>query len=112
MENEKLYLGTNGKYYQRHELATAFFLATGCDISDFEDVNAGKRFDIWVHGLIGKSIERSVSIDEIAYEDFIKVGQKLLAVRTYRERNNSTLREAKEYIDNVEMNMKKEGVLQ
>ena len=57
--NEKLYLGVNGRYYQDYELANAYFLATGNDF--YADENASKRFDIWVHDLIGLSIEKIVS---------------------------------------------------
>ena len=101
--NEKLYLGVNDHYYQDYELANAYFLATGNDF--YSDENASKKFDIWVHDLIGLSIKKIVNMDDVSYEDFLRANNKLLAVRAYRERNNCTLREAKEAIDDIQKNM-------
>lgn len=104
--NEKLYLGTNGKYYQRYEMANSYFLATGRDICDKSRPGDGtKMFDLWINNLIGLSIVRIVNINDVSYEDFLRANQKILAVRAYRERNNSTLREAKEAIDKIQEEM-------
>ena len=100
MENEKLYLGTNGKYYQEHEMHTAYFIATGNDVHS-NSYNQ-KRFEIWVYNLIGRSIQKTVDINEVTYNELLMANQKLLAVRLYRERNKTTLREAKEAIDEME----------
>ena len=99
--NEKLYLGTNGKYYQEHELHMAYFLATGNDILADETGRYTKQFEIWVYDLIGLSIKKVVNIDDVSYEDFLRADQKLLAVREYRNRNHCTLRDAKEAIDKI-----------
>lgn len=108
MEKEKLYLGTNGKYYQAHELYTAYFLATGDDIWEDESGNHTKRFEIWVHDLIGLSIKKIVNMNDVSYEDLLRADQKLLAVRLYRERNNCLLREAKEAIDKIQTSFESE----
>ena len=100
MENEKLYLGTNGKYYQEHEMHNAYFIATGNDV--YSDSYNQKRFEIWVYNLIGRSIQKAVDINDVTYHELITANQRLLAVRLYRERNNTTLREAKEAIDAME----------
>ena len=100
MENEKLYLGTNGKYYQEHEMHNAYFIATGNDVAS--DSYNQKRFAIWVFNLTGRSIQKVIDINEVTYNDLIAANQKILAVRLYRERNKSTLREAKEAIDTME----------
>jgi hypothetical protein len=99
--NEKLYLGTNGKYYQRHEVECAYFLATGRDLYDINMTYDAKMFDIWVYDLMGISIKAIVDIDDVQYEDLLSVNQKILTVRIYRERNNCTLRAAKELIDKL-----------
>ena len=98
--NKKLYLGVDGKYYQRHELATAFFFVTGRNL--YDDPGHDKLLDLWIHELIGASIEKIVNEDEVSYEDFLRANQKIMAVRVYRERNNCTLREAKEAIDKMQ----------
>lgn len=101
--NKKLYLGTDGKYYQSYELANAYFLATGRDIYDEDKPGDGvKMFDAWVYDLMGLSIKKIVNESDVSYEDFLRANQKLLAVKAYRERNNCTLREAKEAIDKIQ----------
>ena len=104
--NEKLYLGTNGKYYQRYELANAFFFVTGRTL--YDDPGHDKLLDLWIHELIGVSIEKIVNADDVSYEAFLEANQKILAVRIYRERNNCTLREAKEAIDKIQTEMEKQ----
>ena len=106
--NEKLYLGINGKYYQKHELHMAYFLATGDDIWTDETGYHTKRFEIWVHNLVGLSIKKVINIDDVSYEDFLRADQKLLAVREYRNRNHCTLRDAKEAIDKIQESLESE----
>lgn len=101
MNKNKLYLGTNGKYYQEYELATAYFLATGDDVWCDEDGYTTKKFDIWVHELLGLSIKKVMNMNDVSYEDFLRANQKIMAVRLYRERNNCTLRDAKDAIDKI-----------
>lgn len=102
-KNEKLYLGVNGRYYKEHELATAYFLTTGDCVwtSEIDDYHT-KKFDIWVHDLIGLSIKKIVNMNDVSYEELLRGGQKILAVQVYRDRWNCTLREAKEAIDEIQ----------
>ena len=101
-KNEKLYLGTDGKYYQSSELETAYFLATGRKIYDEKRPGGGiKMFDIWVYDLMGISIKEVINMNDVPYENFLAANQKLLAVKAYRERNHCTLAEAKEVIDKI-----------
>lgn len=100
--NKKLYLGTDGKYYNEYELMNAYFLCTGRIFGDEnQPANNIKMFECWVHDLIGLSIEKIVNADDVTYEDFLRHGQKLLAVKAYRERNQCSLAKAKEYIDSL-----------
>jgi hypothetical protein len=101
--NEKLYLGTNGHYYKEHELAMAFFLATGREVYDEDKPGDSiKMFDAWVYDLMGLSIKNVVNKNDVSYEDCLKANQKILAIQLYRERNNCTLREAKDAIDELQ----------
>jgi hypothetical protein len=110
--NNKLYLAVDGKYYKEHEIATAYFLCTGGKIFDEDKPGDGlKQFELWVNDLIGWTIKKVVDMDKIPYEDFLSRNQKLLAVSAYRTRNNCTLREAKDYIDTLELKLKKEGIV-
>lgn len=110
MPEDKLYLGTNGRYYNEFEMHTAYFLATGDNVDAEENsVNHYKRFELWVHDLIGLSLQKIVDASEVSYEDFLASNQKLSAVRAYRERNNCTLREAKERIDDLAASLTKKG---
>jgi hypothetical protein len=101
--SEKLYLGVNGKYYQRHELANAFFFVTGRTL--YDDPGHDKLLDLWINELISVSIEKIVNADDVPYEAFLEANQKILAVRVYRERNNCTLKEAKDAIDKMQEEM-------
>jgi hypothetical protein len=106
--NEKLYLGIDGKYYQRHELENAYFLVTGRKIwSEDKPMDNVKMFDVWVYDLMGISIKAIVNMNDVTYEEFLRANQKILAVRVYRDRNNCTLREAKEAIDKIQEEMEK-----
>jgi hypothetical protein len=103
--NEKLYLGINGKYYQRYELENAYFLVTGRSLYDGDQPGDFRMFDIWVHDLKGISLKAIVNVNDVSYEDFLRANQKILAVRIYRDRNNCTLREAKDAIDKMQEEM-------
>lgn len=103
--NEKLYLGVDGKYYQAYELANAYFLVTGNSIWVDENLEHTKAFDVWIHDLMGLSLKKVVNMNDVSYEEFLKSNQKVLAVRTYRDRNNCTLREAKDFIDKLQEEM-------
>lgn len=101
-KNEKLYLGVDGKYYQRSELETAYFLVTGRNIYGEDKPGDGiKMFDCWVYDLMSVSIKSVVNMNDVPYENFLAANQKLLAVKAFRERNNCTLAEAKEAIDKI-----------
>ena len=100
--NKKLYLGVNGIYYDEYEIARAYFLVTGDNVWIDEFGTTTKKFDIWVHDLIGLSIKKIVNFEDVPYEDFMNAGQKIMAVKAYRERNNCSLREAKDAIDKIQ----------
>ena len=55
------------------------------------------------------------SLEEAKYRsliiDYIKRGEKINAIKVYRENTSSTLREAKDYVDALETIMIKEGTL-
>jgi len=44
-------------------------------------------------------------------ESYIKQGQKINAIKLYRKKHDCTLREAKDYIDGVEMDLKNRGIM-
>lgn len=103
---ERLILCKNGKYYQPHEFRTAYYLSTGKDpyaLDNEED------YDKWLKEKQGISIDKVVDVKDVTYEELLEGGQKIMAVRLYRERNNCTLREAKDSIDSIEENMEHSG---
>jgi hypothetical protein len=84
----------------------AFFLATGREVYDESKPGDGTMmFDMWVRNLMGLSIKSVVNKNDVSYEDCLKSNQKILAVQIYRERNNCTLREAKDAIDKLQEEM-------
>ena len=45
-------------------------------------------------------------------EDYIKQGQKIAAIKLYRQKNNCSLREAKEYCDSIQKDLRIRGIIQ
>ena len=44
-------------------------------------------------------------------EDYIKQGQKIAAIKLYRQKNNCSLREAKEYCDSIQKDLRLRGII-
>ena len=44
-------------------------------------------------------------------EDYIKQGQKIAAIKLYRQKNNCSLREAKEYCDSIQKDLRIRGII-
>lgn len=101
---EKLILCKNGKYYLPHDFRTAYYLSTGKDSFDHED-----EYNKWLKDKLGVSIDKIIDVKDVTYEELLEANQKIMAVRLYRERNNCTLREAKDSIDSMEENMEHGG---
>ena len=44
-------------------------------------------------------------------ESYIKQGQKINAIKLYRKKHDCTLKEAKAYVDGVQMDLKNRGLM-
>ena len=44
-------------------------------------------------------------------EDYIKQGQKIAAIKLYRQKHDCTLREAKEYCDSIQKDLRIRGII-
>ena len=44
-------------------------------------------------------------------EDYIKQGQKIAAIKLYRQKHNCSLREAKEYCDSIQKDLRIRGII-
>jgi ribosomal protein L7/L12 len=44
-------------------------------------------------------------------EDYIKQGQKIAAIKLYRQKHDCTLREAKEYCDTIQKDLQQRGIM-
>ena len=44
-------------------------------------------------------------------EDYIKQGQKINAIKLYRKKHDCTLREAKDYVDGIHMDLQNRGLM-
>ena len=44
-------------------------------------------------------------------EDYIKQGQKIAGIKLYRQKNNCSLREAKEYCDSIQKDLRIRGII-
>ena len=44
-------------------------------------------------------------------EDYIKQGQKIMAIKVYRKKHDCTLREAKDYVDSIHKDLQVRGIM-
>ena len=103
---EKLILCKNGKYYQPHEFRTAYYLSTG---KDPYAIDNERDYEKWLKDKQNVSIDKVVDVKDVTYEELLDGNQKIMAVRLYRERNDCSLREAKDAIDAIEEGMEHDG---
>ena len=85
------YLCITGDLYSRDQMQSAFEIATG-KAADNESA-----FLKWLWNLFGKSIVKVIV--NPTEEDFINHGRRVWAIKSYRDKHNCGLAEAKAAID-------------
>ena len=85
------YLTHNQEIITSYDLEKAFFIVTGKDPEKYE-----KEFWKFRERCFGKSIKCTI---EPTIEYFCKHAHRIQAVKLYRDMNNCSLKEAKDFVD-------------
>ena len=93
-----LYKAKNGKLYLRFQLEEAFLITTGQIASENE-----REFMLWMNSIWGKWIVETIRPESLSVEKLLCTGNKILAIKVYKEKNGCTLLEAKQAIDKIVM---------
>lgn len=97
----------NGRVTTEFDMQKAFEICTGS--SSAEHV---RNYSKWLFSLLGKTIIKTTPEMEMTYEELIRGGNNVQAVRLYRERNHCTLIEARDAIETMKadiLNKKTDG---
>lgn len=108
---KRYFLHKDGSLVSGDDLARAVYFMVG----DERLKEADPRMDTFIH-MFFKNIERELEPDEITVSNFLKLHERTKAIRLYYDLQNSesyrcSLVQAKDYIDNLEMQMKECGQL-
>ena len=68
-----------------------------------------KLYQLIIDSLPMKEEDASFVLDLM--EDYVKQGQKISAIKLYRKNHDCTLREAKEYADSIQKDLKIRGLI-
>ena len=84
----------NGNWVDRYDIETAFYISTGAKyIAD------SKKFICWLFPLLGESILAVKKGDDPELiTELLKSGQKIRAIKVYRDLHDCTLAEAREAV--------------
>ena len=84
----------NGNWVDRYDIETAFYISTGAKYSA-----DSKKFICWLFPLLGESILAVKKGDDPALiAELLKSGQKVRAIKVYKDLHDCTLAEAREAI--------------
>lgn len=90
------YKTTEGTIIRNCNLEEAYLITTGKH--RFESEN---DWMCWLNSIWGKYIISAHNVNEFSVEEYVRNGNKLEAVRLYRDQHNCTLREAKDVVDEM-----------
>ena len=95
---EQLYYKmTNGNWISRYDVEMAFYISSGAKYT----VN-GEEFIRWLFPLLGESILAVKKADDPELiTELLKSGQKVRAIKVYKDLHDCTLAEAKEAIERM-----------
>ena len=87
----------NGNWVDRYDIETAFYISTGAKYTA-----DSKKFICWLFPLLGESILAVKRGDDPKLiSELLKSGQKVKAMKVYKDLHNCTLAEAKEVIERM-----------
>lgn len=96
----------NGHIITAHDMHIAYEITTGEPV-DTDSTESVQKYDAWLKS--NGNIKRVIhDPNNLSIEDFIAGGCILEAVRRYREEHDCTLREARDAVNKMRENMRKE----
>lgn len=96
MNKEIFYVLFDDHIVTRQEVEMAFYVTHGYYSHRHE-----KKFLKWLRSLLGKTIKQAIPEQDMEVEK-LAAYRPILAMRLYRNRNNCTLGEAREYVENLQ----------
>ena len=87
------YKATNGRFYSRSDIETAFYITTGATKEESE-----MEFRKWLRGVRGNTIIGTYKANEVPISDCLAACQVVLATKLYQQRRKCSVAEAKQAI--------------
>lgn len=96
MNDEIFYVLMDDHIVTRHEVDMAFYVTHGYHNTYRHE----QEFLKWLYSLLGKTIKQLIPEYDMQVEKLAQ-SRPILAVKLYRDRYGCTLREAREYVENL-----------
>ena len=87
----------NGNWVDRYDIERAFYISTGAKYT-----TDSKEFVRWLFSLLGESVLAVKRADDPKLvAELLKSGQKVMAMKVYKDTHNCTLKEARDTIERM-----------
>lgn len=87
----------NGNWVDRYDIERAFYISTGAKYT-----TDSKEFVRWLFPLLGESVLAVKRADDPKlFAELLKSGQKVMAMKVYKDIHNCTLKEARDTIEGM-----------
>ena len=87
----------NGNWVDRYDIERAFYISTGAKYT-----TDSKEFVRWLFSLLGESVLAVKRADDPKLvAELLKSGQKVMAMKVYKDIHNCTLKEARDTIERM-----------
>lgn len=87
----------NGNWVDRYDIERAFYISTGAKYT-----TDSKKFVRWLFSLLGESVLAVKRADDPKLvAELLKSGQKVMAMKVYKDIHNCTLKEARDTIERM-----------
>ena len=87
----------NGNWVDRYDIERAFYISTGAKYT-----TGSKEFVRWLFSLLGESVLAVKRADDPKlFAELLKSGQKVMAMKVYKDIHNCTLKEARDTIERM-----------
>lgn len=87
----------NGNWVDRYDIERAFYISTGAKYT-----TDSKEFVRWLFPLLGESVLAVKRADDPKlFAELLKSGQKIMAMKVYKDIHNCTLKESRDTIERM-----------
>lgn len=87
----------NGNWVDRYDIERAFYISTGAKYT-----TDSKEFVRWLFPLLGESVLAVKRADDPKlFAELLKSGQKVMAMKVYKDIHNCTLKESRDTIERM-----------